>query len=236
MLRRRRKLCSRIGQISAVIAFTLAAPAIAQDSPTGQNVSAARQLTVSSQQPNQLPPGNKADGPNTDVNWSRVGMGFTTAVGNLFYIPAKLAYGTLGSVAGGAAYVFSHDGHSAAHQIWRNSLGGDYVLTPEMLTGHEPIHFMGSVTQARPHEAAPQVSQPGKVQPESFAAASGSDRSSRTDAPAGQTNFAYRGGSTLEIPHYSQMDHSDLSEQEIPPSEPRSRDSEALPRMSIEPQ
>jgi hypothetical protein len=71
-------------------------------------------------------------------------MGFSTAVGNLFYIPAKIAYGTLGGLAGGAAYVFTHGDHDVAHKIWRNSLGGDYVLTPTMLKGQEPIHFVDS--------------------------------------------------------------------------------------------
>jgi hypothetical protein len=47
------------------------------------------------------------------VDWPQVGMGVTVAVGNLFYIPAKIAYGTLGGVAGGAAYVFDRGGRSA---------------------------------------------------------------------------------------------------------------------------
>lgn len=78
------------------------------------------------------------------VDWPQVGMGFSTAVGNLFYIPAKIAYGTLGGLAGGAAYVFTRGDHDVAHKIWRNSLGGDYVLTSTMLKGQEPIHFVGS--------------------------------------------------------------------------------------------
>jgi hypothetical protein len=225
----------RVGQLTAAIVLTMTASAIAQDLPTGQNVGIARQLTDYSQQANQAS-SNKAQPPNTDVNWSHVGMGLTTAVGNLFYIPGKIAYGTLGSVVGGAAYVFSHDGHSAAHRIWRNSLGGDYVLTPDMLTGHEPIHFMGTATESQRHKAAPQVSQPRKIQTESFAAATGSDRISRTEAPIGGTNFEYHGGSTLEIPHQSKNRHSDLSEQKIPASQLRSPDSERLPQMSIEPQ
>jgi hypothetical protein len=82
------------------------------------------------------------------VDWPHVGMGVTVAVGNLFYIPAKIAYGTLGGVAGGAAYVFTHGDRRTAHRIWRNSLGGDYVLTPGMVTGQEPIHFMGSASSS----------------------------------------------------------------------------------------
>ena len=75
------------------------------------------------------------------VDWPQMGMGFSTAVGNLFYIPAKIAYGTLGGLAGGAAYVLTRGDHHVAHEIWRNSLGGDYVLSPDgdQGTGADPF-------------------------------------------------------------------------------------------------
>ena len=76
------------------------------------------------------------------LDWHQVGIGFSTAVGNLFYIPAKITYATLGGVAGGAAYIVMRGEHRAAHDIWRNSLRGDYVLTPSMIQGQEPIHFV----------------------------------------------------------------------------------------------
>ena len=31
-----------------------------------------------------------------------------------------------------------------AHKIWRNTLGGDYIITARMLKGQEPLHFVGS--------------------------------------------------------------------------------------------
>ena len=123
-------------KVVIVLLFCIAAscgalPILAQDSTTVSPSAAAPRgsvLTESSRDP---------------VDWPQVGMGFSTAVGNLFYIPAKIAYGTLGG-SGGAAYVFTHGDHDVAHKIWRNSLGGDYVLTPTMLKGQEPIHFVGS--------------------------------------------------------------------------------------------
>ena len=83
-----------------------------------------------------------AEASNDGIDWHQVGLGFSTAVGNLFYIPAKITYATLGGVAGGAAYVFTRGDHRAAHGIWHDSLGGDYVLTPSMLQGQHPIHFV----------------------------------------------------------------------------------------------
>jgi hypothetical protein len=80
------------------------------------------------------------------LDWHQVGIGFSTAIGNLFYIPAKVTYATLGGVAGGVAYVFTRRDHRAAHDIWHNSLGGDYVLTPAMIRGQDPIHFMDAGT------------------------------------------------------------------------------------------
>ena len=216
--------------------LTLAAPVIAQGLPTDQNVRKAQLAADHTRESNQPRPGNQAEEQNAAIDWPRVGIGFTTAVGNLFYIPAKVAYGTLGSVAGGAAYVFSRKDHRAAHQIWRNSLGGDYVLTPEMLTGHEPIHFMGAASDSRTPKNPAQVSQPGTTQPESFAAVTRADGSSRTEPPGGSANPGYRGRSALEIPSQNQLYHPDLREQEIPPSQAHGSDSEKLPQMSIEPQ
>jgi len=68
--------------------------------------------------------------------------------GNILYVPAKLAYGILGGVAGGAGYVMTGGNQQTANTIWRSTLGGDYILTPEMITGEKPIHFSGPTTTA----------------------------------------------------------------------------------------
>src|SRR5579863_4844836 len=110
----------------------VALPSMAQDATTVRPSASPTRDSTGSQTPQD------------SVDWPQVGMGFSTAVGNLFYIPAKIAYGTLGGLAGGAAYVFTRGDHHVAHKIWRDSLGGDYVLSPTMLKGQEPIHFVGS--------------------------------------------------------------------------------------------
>jgi hypothetical protein len=77
------------------------------------------------------------------VNWKGVGIGAGTVVTNLAYIPAKLAYGILGGIGGGLGYALTGGNKQVADSIWRSSLGGDYVLTPDMMTGKQPIYFSG---------------------------------------------------------------------------------------------
>lgn len=77
------------------------------------------------------------------VNWKDVGIGAGTAVTNLLYFPVKLTYGILGGIGGAAGYALTGGNKQVADSIWRSSLGGDYVLTPDMMTGKEPIYFSG---------------------------------------------------------------------------------------------
>jgi hypothetical protein len=89
------------------------------------------------------------------IHWTDPGVGVSAIIGNFFYVPSKLAYVVIGGIAGGAAYLITGMNPRPANRIWRSSLGGDYVLTPEMITGEEPIHFMGPVSSERAtHTAA----------------------------------------------------------------------------------
>ncbi len=83
------------------------------------------------------------------VNWEGVGYGVGTLAGNIFYVPAKLVYALSGGLIGGGAYLLTGGNSQAANTIWRSSLGGDYVVTPDMLAGKTPLHFAG------PTETAP---------------------------------------------------------------------------------
>ena len=91
------------------------------------------------------------------VNWKGVGIAAGTVVSNLVYVPAKLAYGILGGIAGGAGYALTGGNKQVADSIWRSSLGGDYVLTPDMMTGKKPIYFSGP-SDAGPMQASPERS------------------------------------------------------------------------------
>lgn len=112
---------------------TLSANALAQTNPTPVNPA-----TPQVPQPDQ-----------GGVNWSGVGYGAGSLATNILYIPAKLVYALFGGLVGGGAYALTGGNLQTANTVWRASLGGDYVVTPDMLAGKEPIHFSG------PTETAP---------------------------------------------------------------------------------
>jgi len=138
--------------VAAAIALALALPAgaLAQDNSNGPAVVSPLQLPGTAQSPQAQVPQPSDNG----VNWKGVGVGAGTVVGNAVYIPAKLVYGILGGVAGGAGWALTGGNTQVANTIWRSSLGGDYVLTPNMVAGQEPVHFSG------PTSTAPQSQQP----------------------------------------------------------------------------
>ena len=75
----------------------------------------------------------------TDFGYG-VGAFFT----NLLYMPAKFTYATLGAITGGFAYVLTGLNTKVGKSVWIPSTGGDYVITPAMLRGEDPIYFSGT--------------------------------------------------------------------------------------------
>jgi hypothetical protein len=62
----------------------------------------------------------------------------------------------LGGVTGGFAYVLSGANREVADGVWVPSLGGDYVLTTDMMTGREQVHFNGVRSRSgHAHDDAP---------------------------------------------------------------------------------
>jgi hypothetical protein len=49
----------------------------------------------------------------------------------------------MGGVTGGFAYVLSGANREVAEGVWVPSMGGDYVLTTDHMTGREQVHFNG---------------------------------------------------------------------------------------------
>lgn len=82
------------------------------------------------------------------MNWQGVGYGVGTLAADVFYVPAKFVYAALGGLFGGGAYVATGGNRQTAETIWRSSLGGDYVVTPDMIAGKEPVHFSGPTSTA----------------------------------------------------------------------------------------
>ena len=67
---------------------------------------------------------------------------------NVLYVPAKLVYAVLGGLVGGGTDPANGGQRRAADPVSRSSLGGGYVVTPEMIAGKEPIHFSGPTDTA----------------------------------------------------------------------------------------
>lgn len=74
---------------------------------------------------------------------SDFGIGVVTALANIVYMPVKVTYGVMGGVTGGFAYLLSGANRDVAEGVWVPSLGGDYVLTTDHMTGREQVHFNG---------------------------------------------------------------------------------------------
>lgn len=71
------------------------------------------------------------------------GLGMAAAGSNLFYLPAKMLYATGGCIVGTLGYAFTAGNLEAAQNIWAPSVGGTWILTPEMMAGKQPILFSG---------------------------------------------------------------------------------------------
>ena len=72
------------------------------------------------------------------------GWGIATVFTNVFYMPAKVVYATVGAITGGAAWCVTGGDTDTANKVWAPSLEGTYVVTPGMLQGEEGIQFVGS--------------------------------------------------------------------------------------------
>jgi hypothetical protein len=135
----------RIAVIAIGLALMLAMPA----GPLAEYAAAQSSQQVGPPATTQVP--QPAD---NNVNWPGAGYGAGALVCNLFYIPAKLVYAILGGIVGGGTFLITAGNQQAANTVWRSSLGGDYVVTPQMLAGQQPINFSGP-TDTPPENAAP---------------------------------------------------------------------------------
>lgn len=115
------------------------------------------------------------------VNWPGAGYGAGALVLNLVYIPVKMVYAILGGIVGGGTYLVTAGNKQAADTVWRSALGGDYVVTPQMLAGQQPINFSGPTET--PPEAPSTSSSSGGVAPIAPLPQAGSSASA--SSPAG---------------------------------------------------
>ena len=87
------------------------------------------------------------------------GLGLGSVLATALYAPVKIVYATGGAVVGGLAWIFTGGNTDAAMAIFRPSMAGDYVVTPEHLCNPRSIEFIGKAQE--PAQAKqPDVSAP----------------------------------------------------------------------------
>jgi hypothetical protein len=83
---------------------------------------------------------------------SHFGLGVGSIVCTIGWGLAKTVYAVAGSVTGGLAYAITGGRSDVARAIIQPSVRGDYVITPDHLTGARPLQFTGRdpLTTAHP--------------------------------------------------------------------------------------
>lgn len=90
---------------------------------------------------------------------SQGGMGAAAGLTSVVYAPVKVVYAAGGSIVAGLAYVLSGGDKDVAKPIFDASVRGDYVVTPEHMTGDRELEFVGrSRSDAALRAPAPDVS------------------------------------------------------------------------------
>lgn len=59
------------------------------------------------------------------------------------YFPAKVLFAAGGAVASGVTYLATLGNPEPTRKVWDASVEGDYVVTPRMIEGREPVDFIG---------------------------------------------------------------------------------------------
>jgi len=101
-------------------------------------IGAALAVTLTAAEPAAAAPDYIAD-----MGWGMAAIG-----SNLFYMPAKMLYAVGGGIVGGLGYGLTGGNLGVAQSIWSPSLGGTWILSPEMMNGKSPILFTGESYEA----------------------------------------------------------------------------------------
>jgi len=93
--------------------------------------------------------GGAAAGASASVSDSEKGhhppMAYAGSVAaNVAYVPAKIVFAGVGAMTSGLAYLATLGRHEPSSAIWDASVKGNYVMTPSMIEGKTPVHFVGA--------------------------------------------------------------------------------------------
>ncbi|HYB90589.1 MAG TPA: hypothetical protein VEC38_06055 [Candidatus Binataceae bacterium] len=139
----------------ALVAIALALALLFPAGPLAQTAGAQ---AANPNQPAAAVTPAQVEQPDQGVNWPGAGYGVAALFCNVVYIPAKLVYALAGGFVGGATWALTGGNSQAADTVWRSTLGGDYVLTPQMISGDQPINFNGPTETPPPQPSAPAAS------------------------------------------------------------------------------
>ena len=92
--------------------------------------------------------GGAAAGTSASVSASQRGhhapMVYASSVAtNVVYVPSKIVFAGVGAITSGVTYVATLGQHEPSSAIWDASVKGNYVVTPTMIEGKTPVHFVG---------------------------------------------------------------------------------------------
>jgi hypothetical protein len=71
----------------------------------------------------------------------KAGVAVGVTAGNLWFVPIKAITVTVGAMSGALSYVVTGGNREIADQVWRDTLQGPYVITPDLARraiGHRP--------------------------------------------------------------------------------------------------
>ena len=71
------------------------------------------------------------------------GLGAASALISMVYSPLKLVYAASGLALGSSSFLWTWGDRDAAMAVVKNSVGGDYVITPDILRGAANLRFTG---------------------------------------------------------------------------------------------
>ncbi|HKA13397.1 MAG TPA: hypothetical protein VKH41_00140, partial [Myxococcota bacterium] len=71
------------------------------------------------------------------------GLGVASALASFVYSPLKLIYAASGLALGSGSFLWTWGDRDAAMAVVDTSVGGDYVITPEILRGSADLRFTG---------------------------------------------------------------------------------------------
>ena len=77
---------------------------------------------------------------------SQVGAGVGSVVGSAVYFPFKAAFCILGGI--GSGFTLLAAGPDTANKVVSASCRGTWAITPDVVKGKEPVHFVGEPTRS----------------------------------------------------------------------------------------